>query len=340
MKRLSEIAAAMKISANQLIGYLKRIEKNDYRPNSKISEELEELVRRRGSGNLEKIEKNDYRPNSKISEKLEELVRQRGNREKIMPPITILSTNELPEEFKIENQHVEDEKIILSNDAFENRLKVILEIDGQEIETIFNDFEAFSICAGMEDRHARHIARTYFISKETNNVLEAHLLAMQVVEKYGTKLLSYLLILPQLPFKSTDATQVFSELDKRKQTQDFPILRLVFKNENDEVEKIQMSYFSEKIAKSRIRNDDVIIVRNQTTGKYIMKISRSGFVVPEHNAKKVIPILQVFVQFSKNSREAILHYGLETGECSICGRELNVLDSIKRGIGPVCVKYL
>ncbi len=71
-----------------------------------------------------------------------------------------------------------------------------------------------------------------------------------------------------------------------------------------------------------------------------MKVSRSGIAVPDKNAKQIIPVLQVFARISKDTKKAFLNYGLETGECSICGRELTDSESIRRGIGPVCRQYI
>ena len=163
---------------------------------------------------------------------------------------------------------------------------------------------------------------------------------MRVLKKYGEKITTFIIALPPLPFQAIDPLQIFSELDKRKASQEFPILRLSYTNKEGKTEKLQLTFYAEKTEQGRIRNDDVLILKNSTTSRPIMKISRSGLVLPEPEAKQIVPILQLFVRFSKDTKSMIINYGLETGECSICGRELRDKLSIKRGIGPTCFEYV
>ena len=258
-------------------------------------------------------------------------------------PNEVTSEQSLPQEFSIKNPfEAEQQEIISKHDIFSNREPTTKEIQGYEIKTVFSDFEAFSICSGLDNRHAKHIAQKYFRAKdlEPDVFVEAHQIATKTLEKYGSRLLSYIITLPPLPFKAVNATQIFSELDKRRKTQDFPIIRIPYKNEKNETEKIYISYFAEKLESGRKRNDNILTIKNQTTGKRLMKVSRNGIVIPDKVAKQIVPVLQVFVRFSKDTKKAILNYGLETGECSICGRELTNSESIRRGIGPVCRQYI
>ena len=217
------------------------------------------------------------------------------------------------------------------------RQKQTLKFEESEIETVFSDFEAYSICKGLDNRHAKHLARNYFKTNKQmdNEQFEAHSIAMSALEKYGGRTLTFMISLPPLPFKALNATQIFSELDKRRKKQDFPILRITFKNAKNQTEKIQISYYAEKSNQGRKRNDNVLTIKNRSTGQQLIRLSRSGIVIPE-----IVPVLQVFMRFSKNTKQTLLNYGLETGECSICGRELTDSESIRIGVGPVCRQYI
>jgi hypothetical protein len=248
------------------------------------------------------------------------------------------SKQDLPVEFLVPNPFEKDViKLNESLDRFNERPQRVISKENKSIETVFSDFEAFSICLGLEDRHYKHIAREYFKNPKIDiNVLEAHDIAMKALEKYGSELLSFVISLPALPFKAFDATQIFAAMDKRSNFQDFPILRIVYKNDSGHNEKIQIAFFAFNENNKRIKHSDVLTIKNNTTGQTLMRITRDGRVCPENNAKQIIPIIQLFHRFSKDTKSAILNYGLETGECSICGRELTDALSLKRGIGPIC----
>jgi len=57
---------------------------------------------------------------------------------------------------------------------------------------------------------------------------------------------------------------------------------------------------------------------------------------PKKKLAKLFLLLQLFIRIANKPKEAILNYGLETGECSECGRKLTSSESIRLGIGPVC----
>lgn len=249
----------------------------------------------------------------------------------------------IPIEFKFQNPfEKEQQKLIGEANLFLKRQQQTLKFEESEIKTVFSDFEAYSICMGLDNRHAKHIARNYFKTKVqmAKEQFEAHSIAMTALDKYGGKTLSFILSLPPLPFKAVNATQIFSELDKRRKKQDFPILRITFKNAKNQTEKIQISYYAEKSDKGRKRNDNVLKIKNRSTGQELMRVSRSGIVIPQNNAKQIVPVLQLFMRFSKDTKQTLLNYGLETGECSICGRELTDSESIRIGVGPMCRQYI
>ena len=228
-------------------------------------------------------------------------------------------------------------ELIQSNNLFLNREPKFLEYINKQIPTIFSDYEACLICDGLTDTHLQFLARKYYNNQASKyEIIVLHQYANEAFDKYGGEMLSWVLSLPKLPFKAINATSIFSEFDKRKITSQFPVLRIFIKNLNNEKEKLQISFFIEQTMYGNIRNDNIIQVKSQTSGKLLMRISRSGFIIPESNAKHIFPILQVFIRFSQDTQKMIINYGLETGECRACGRDLTNKESIKRGMGPIC----
>lgn len=317
MKRAIQIAKELNIGVYTVFEYLKQLGYDVKSPNTKINEEVAKKVVLLNNGTLVKELKEEKIPNTIVKE----------------IPEFIVEDNPFQTEF---------DKSIINTDNFANRKIEKRKIEDVEFDTIFSDFEAFALCAGLEDNHAKFIARKFFKTtiSPSEEIVEAHFLAMQALNKYGSTLLSFVLQLPPLPFKAFNATQIFSALDKRRMLQDYPKLRITFQNENNETEKIQISYYTVNENQGRVTNENYLMIKNKTTGKDLMKISRSGYIVVQKNAKQIVPILQLFVRFYKNTKNTILNYGLETGECSICGRELTDSKSIRRGVGPVCSSYL
>jgi len=207
-------------------------------------------------------------------------------------------------------------------------------------ESVFSDFEAFSICYGLENSYARKLARDYFKRpNEEHDIIEAHRIAMNTLERYGAELISFVMGLPPLPFKAFETNQIFALLDKQVGNSTKPILRVAFQDNNKNNEKLVLTFLQNDSEIKSIYDQNSVTVKNKTTGKTIMIISRDGTVIPQSQEKNIIPILQLFARFSYDYKTIIFNYGLQTGECSICGRTLTDPDSIKIGIGPTCRKY-
>jgi hypothetical protein len=232
--------------------------------------------------------------------------------------------------------------LALGKNVFKNRKPTIKKYSRSSVSTIFSDIEAFSVCQGLEDSHSRKIAELYFNNKHSEaNFLEAHIIAMNVLDKYGEEMLSYCIGLPKLPFKAIDAQQIFSELDNSRSFLPTPTLRFHYKGEKGVKETVTVSFYSKKNrSKVRVRYSNILVIRNDKTNKELMKVSRDGFILPSSKAKEIVPVIQLFVRVSKNTKKYILSYGLEIGNCSICGRKLKKPDSVKRGIGSTCYSYL
>ena len=302
MKRVSKICRELNISLDRIADFCSRFELSINNPNAQIDEETEKAIINYFKFNKE--------PETGITEPIEE------NEEYLFSSL---------------------ESIVLEKNSFENREKRILIIDDEEIETIFSDLEAFSICQGLPNNHATNIARKYFQQLSTSkDRFDAHFIAMRTLDEFGSKILTFLISLPSRPFTRVDTTNVFKTLDKQNKSKKFPSVRIQFENADGNTEKIHISFYLERQGDKINVDKNRLLIKNMSTRKDIMTISRSGIVTPTKHARHFIPILQLFVSFSKETEKYILNYGLETGECSICHRKLTINDSILKGIGPIC----
>src|SRR5690606_25661646 len=111
--------------------------------------------------------------------------------------------DELREQFSEDNPFESSINAILNQkDIFKDRERKEIQFENKNTISIFSDFEAFSICLGLTDSTARSIARKYFDNpNDISDKIEAHDLAMETLEKYGTQLISNIIQLPPLPFQ-------------------------------------------------------------------------------------------------------------------------------------------
>lgn len=315
MKRIKQIAVELNIGVGSIFDYCSFLGVHVSTLNMKIEREIELKIIELHKGKV-KVPKTDAGVLLK-------------SRIEIEPPPEFFQTNPFAQD-QLNSVQI--------NNRFHNRIAENLSFGDKFIRSIFTDFEAFSICLGLDIPLAKRIARNYFQTglAHDQDRFDAHQMAVAALEKYGSHILSYVLTLPPLPFKALNAIQIFDEIDNRANMQELPILRLAFENEHGVVQRLHISYYTEKIDAKITKNTAILMVKNQTTGLPIMKISRNGLVLPEPNAKNIVPILELFVRFSNDVKGALLNYGLETGECAICGRKLTDSKSIQIGMGPVC----
>ncbi|MEO7176602.1 MAG: DUF6011 domain-containing protein [Saprospiraceae bacterium] len=184
----------------------------------------------------------------------------------------------------------------------------------------------------MTNPRARIISRLYYESpSDLSNVAEAHKIATKTLNRYGPYKLKYVITLQPLPFKAFDAIPIFTELDRKHGAS--PIIRILHTNINGEYEELEIAFY---INPDSTADRKRLQVTNLTTKQALMQIERSGHVIPEADAREIVPILQLFMPFSKDTKSLIISYGLETGTCGICGRTLTDEASIRRGVGPIC----
>ena len=163
---------------------------------------------------------------------------------------------------------------------------------------------------------------------------------MTAYKKYGFEMLNFALRFPPLPFQAFDARTLFTEFDRKAKETGLPIIREAYSNEFGKPEKLELKFYVERESEKTSVYKNVIEIRNKTTNSKVASITRQGRLVPAEGSRNIIPIIQLFIRYSSDLGKLQINYGLETGECSICARELTDPISIKRGIGPNCYKNL
>jgi hypothetical protein len=233
--------------------------------------------------------------------------------------------NNLTKDFKIPNKFREKIGDFLKGGFNQKK------IDGTD-NFHLDDFTAITICDGLKNQDAKLICRRYY-NGDVDELLitSAHKLAIETIERYGKEVILELIKLPKLPFKVTNFHQVFTELDKKRGQILDPSIRIMVNNE-----PIHISFYKEGEKDKKILFRNIVEVRNRNTREVLFKLTRQGDCMPQSKGKGLIPMIQTFVSYSSEMNQHILHYGLVTGECSICGRPLSDPESIRIGIGPIC----
>lgn len=318
--RLSEACKKMNVSSSEVIVFMQKHFFVDVTLNSKLTDEQYDILCIEFASNPKIVEEAKNRNTERIEKEYQ----------------TIVKSMAIPRQFYQNNPFDEDiTRLISSENIFLNRREEIVQVGNDEVVSIFSDTEAFAICRGLEDSHSKTIANNYFKSEGSDTeTIEAHIIAMKALEKYGEEMLMYVLSLPTLPFKSMNVKNVFTELDKNYKKN--PTLRLLYENAKGEKEKLMVHFHSEYINGEYKTNHNVIIVKNRTTNKPLMRISRDGNVIAENKAKGIIPVMKLFLKFDADIKGYSVNYGLETGDCAVCGRPLSDELSLIRGVGPVC----
>jgi hypothetical protein len=237
-------------------------------------------------------------------------------------------TDIVPQEFNITHKYATRiSELFESSNSEQDRIKKIF-----ENKTELDDYGVIAILEGLKNREAKNICKKYYngsIDSELMN--EAYSLAKDTIERYGEDVIFDLIKLPKLPFKVVKFREIFLELDKKKSHVLDPSIRLIIDKTS-----IQVKFFQENREGSKVLFKNVIEVTNRETRDVLFQLTRDGFCLPKTSNSSVIPVIQMFLSYSIDLKKQILHYGLVTGECSICGRPLSDPESIKIGMGPIC----
>ena len=265
-----------------------------------------------------------------------------GNIEKLKKTYTI--SEKTKSDFKQENPFKKDIVETLKGEYANGIILKKISFDNHNLESEFSDFQAFQICRGIENK--QHLFNKFDSNKhDDKDVFEAHSIAMTQLQQKGKSFINFILSIPPLPFKCNNFKILFSSLDKRRGQNENPVVRLKIKNHENATEEIEYSFLMEENTKyiNQIR------VRNKTTNTELFDVNREGVVIPKENTrengvnKNITPILQLFYSITENEnglKEAIFSYGIETGQCSICGRTLTDTVSKMKGTGPICEQYV
>ncbi len=113
-----------------------------------------------------------------------------------------------------------------------------------------------------------------------------------------------------------------------------PLLMQAFDNaRSNGAKRMQMRFekFTASLAPSNGVNAGAVYIKD-AAGTYCGKIRNGTFMPTNECTLSVEEINAVLV----DPVQAAIQYGKKTGNCSICGRELTLPESIARGIGPDC----
>ena len=87
------------------------------------------------------------------------------------------------------------------------------------------------------------------------------------------------------------------------------------------------------------KNPDAVYVVDRVSKTYMGKIKNNWFQ-PSQDYKDTPENRTAILATMQAPRAEALKYGLQSGECSICGRTLNNKISIYNNIGPICAEKM
>lgn len=97
--------------------------------------------------------------------------------------------------------------------------------------------------------------------------------------------------------------------------------------------KLRLDTFKFSLAPASGRNAGAIYVVDADSDQYLGKIAGAKF----HRVRECSNDQeQRIVAVAADPRAAAIAYGMRTGNCCICGRELTNAESVELGIGPIC----
>ncbi|MCW3107912.1 MAG: hypothetical protein JWQ09_2418 [Segetibacter sp.] len=238
------------------------------------------------------------------------------------------------------------------------------------IQTHFEDWEALSFLAGITNVSKARLIWNKHNDNENltdDEIKFAHTLANELREKHGDEILNFLLACPPKPFQVDNVKELFSDLDLAKDKIESPAIRFLASKDDKflkimyktygvdkpeyvlikdtrageyftpERHKFSIAFWVEKKDNKVVKRDtEIIVLRNVTTGHTLAHITRSGQFIPQKNAYITKPVISLFFRICKDTKTFIINYGLDSGNCSYCDRELTHPTSIKRNYGKKC----
>jgi hypothetical protein len=227
-------------------------------------------------------------------------------------------------------EKVEEFKRLVFNTGANLFDKVKLKIEFKKnnvISSHFLDHEAANLCSKMASAYARKVARRFSEGKKWRDEARyiIHYIANKALREYGGEMLSFIYRLRNLEFKNQTAR---SMLSYKNVNTEFPSLTFMYGQE-----ELTLSFYERRINDSTITRP-WLWSKRQSIGF----VDRQGIVNFDPlvgKLKNFRPLLELFVEKTKLGEYKITS-GVETGKCSICGRDLKDPVSLRIGIGPVC----
>jgi len=156
-----------------------------------------------------------------------------------------------------------------------------------------------------------------------------------LLQKYGPNLLLNILNMSPLPHSIGKIDNIFNVINNLSQKIQNPIIRL--RNQG-------IIFILEPLVINNDRYKNILKISQKDqkgNSNLVGHIGSNGHFLKYSEYKSpIIPTLQLILKWNSNINEAIAYFGLKTGECSICGRQLTDKTSIKFGIGPICRQNL
>lgn len=229
---------------------------------------------------------------------------------------------------------------VQERDIFSGRPVKVHQNNGFDFKSIFSDLEAFSLCGGLKSGVARALSKRFFNKApiSSQDLFDAHAFGMTALEQYGSDFVSMCLTLPPLPYNDFKITKAFQLLGKLKKGD--PSVSFLLPNNAgyDGYEEHCIEFGLKEVSHSL--DKETIYIKKRETGEVVAVLRSDGTITPAKNHNFYRSQMLLFISFLDDPSEALLSFGVKTGNCAICGRELSTPESAIRGIGPICAKNL
>lgn len=254
-----------------------------------------------------------------------------------LPPNLILSHKNVDELF----QQKQFSELISSDEyskwnIFDKKIHRIY-FNDTYYDSYFTKNQIIHLANGVGESQLNKLISKLQRTKNISN--EEWLFLIQSIEnlltKYGPEKISDILETSPLPHTIGKVENIFNVINDLSKNLQNPVIRL--RNEGS------VFIIEPLVIKNERFHQIITISQRDQIGKtrIVGHLGSNGHFYRNIQFKApIIPTIQLILKWNKNIHEAIAYFGLKTGECSICGRQLTDKTSIKIGIGPICRQNL
>lgn len=214
-----------------------------------------------------------------------------------------------------------------------NKKDKVIKYNDKELLSFFTLNQVLHLASGVQDKKIHDLYRKIIKVEKLQDEQWVFLIHSieNILTTYGVEKVNRLLELSKLPHQIGEVKNIFKVINDISKNNEKPTIRL---RHNGVVFTLEPYTLSKK----RYANVLTINKINQSGKKtHIGFIGSSGYMYKNQNYNTpIIPTIELIIKWNSDIKSAIAYYGVETGECSICGRKLTDRTSIKIGIGPVC----